>query len=108
VVIVPPPAPSVIKIRSPTCIFLLANNLLQIPIALIPPTNLLPITISPPILNVEPAVIGTFAKSEIVDTPAIKSNNLPTSASSPRWLSIIIDIGFAPLTYKSLKAARVT
>ena len=76
--------------------FLRAKIFLHTPTAPIPPVILVPITMSPPILRVDPAVIGTPVNSETAEIPDIKSKSFPTSESSPRWTSTKIDIGFAP------------
>ena len=55
-----------------------------------------------------PATRGTFNSSETAQTPAVKSNNFPTSPSSERCKSLITATGSAPITHTSLRAALVT
>ncbi|OIQ05336.1 MAG: hypothetical protein AUK59_04255 [Candidatus Altarchaeum sp. CG2_30_32_3053] len=69
-----------------------------IPTAPTQETILSPITISPPILNVEPATNGTSASSLTTEIPATKSNSRPTSPSSAKCRSSSNATGFAPFT----------
>jgi len=108
VAMVPPPAPSVMRISASLLIFFLARIFSAIPTPAMPPVILVPMTISPPILSVEPAVMGTLVSSDMHDTPAMKSNSLLISASSPRCISTMMEMGFAPLTSRSLRHALVT
>ena len=107
--IVPPPAPSVIKIMSPgVAPFLAVGGYWDTPTLPTALTRRSPKTMSPPTRRVLPATRGTSISSDTAQTPAVKSNNLPTSPSSARCRSLKIATGSAPITQTSLKVALVT
>ena len=70
--IVPPPAPSVIRIMSPSVApFLAVGGYCETPTLPTQLTNLSPRTMSPPTRKVLPATRGTSISSDTAHTPAV-------------------------------------